>query len=69
MKVKELKHVVDRVPFRPFTVRLNNGARYFFDSPRSLGAWRDYSVIMYFAKPNGSVRIDSESIVEIIEDK
>ncbi len=67
MKVDDLKDVVEREPFRPFTVRLSNGAQYTFNEPRDLGAARDYGMIFYFAQPRGAVRIDSENIVEIIE--
>jgi hypothetical protein len=67
MKVADLKDVVERVPFRPFTVRLNNGATYTFPSPRNIGASLDYGMIFYFGEPRGAVRIDSDSIAEIIE--
>ena len=68
MKLAELKEVAERVPFRPFSVRLNNGSEYTFPTPRYLGAAQDYSMIFYFAaEPRGAVRIDSDSIVEIIE--
>ena len=67
MKVADLKEVVEREPFRPFTVRLNNGAQYTFKSPRFLGAAQDYGMIFYFGEPRGAVRIDRDSIVEIIE--
>ena len=67
MKVADLKEMVEREPFRPFTVRLSNGAQYTFKSPRYLGASQDYGMIFYFAEPRGAVRIDSDSIVERIE--
>ncbi|HEV7405966.1 MAG TPA: hypothetical protein VGO11_23675 [Chthoniobacteraceae bacterium] len=67
MKVADLKEMVERVPFRPFTVRLNNGAAYTFPSHRNIGASMDYGMIFYFGEPRGAVRIDSDSIVEIIE--
>ena len=38
MQVADLKEVVEREPFRPFTVRLNNGAQYTFKTPRNIGA-------------------------------
>ncbi len=50
MKVVELKDVAERVPFRPFTLRLNNGATYTFPTPRYLGAAQDYSMIFYFGR-------------------
>jgi hypothetical protein len=67
MKVADLKDVVEREPFRPFTARLNNGAQYTFKSPRNIGASMDYGMIFYFGEPRGAVRIDSDSIVEIVE--
>jgi len=57
---------VERRPFRPFAVRLNNGARYTFREPRDVGAPRDYRLIICFGA-NEAVRIDSDSIAEIIE--
>ena len=67
MKVADLKEMEERGPFRPFTVRLNNGVQSTFKSPRYLGASQDYGMIFYFAAPRGAVRIDSDSIVELIE--
>lgn len=66
MKVAEIKDVVERQPFRPFKIRLTNGAQYAFTSPRDLGAPRDCHLIFYFGKSE-SVRIDSDCIAEIIE--
>jgi hypothetical protein len=63
----QLKEVAERVPFRPFTVRLYNGTEYTFPTRRFLGAALDYGMIFYFPEPRGAVRIDSDSIVEIIE--
>jgi hypothetical protein len=67
MKVADLKDMVEREPFRPFTVRLNNGAQYTFKTARNMGASMNYGMIFYFGEPRGAVRIDSDSIVEIIE--
>ena len=66
MKVKEIKSLVERQPFRPFAVRLSNGAQYRFQSPRDIGAPRDYHMVFYFG-PTETVRIDTENIVEVIE--
>jgi hypothetical protein len=66
MEVREIKELVERRPFRPFVVRLNNGARYTFTQPRNVGAPEDYHLIIYFG-PTQSVRIDTDSITEIIE--
>ncbi len=67
MKVADLKQVVEREPFRPFTVRLNNGAQYTFKTPRFLGASQGYGMLFYFGERGGAVRIDRDSIAEIIE--
>ncbi len=66
MKIMEIKGLVERQPFRPFTVRLNNGAQYHFKEPRDVGATKDYHIVIFFGRSE-AVRIDSESIVEIIE--
>ncbi len=67
MKVENIKDIVERQPFRPFTVRLSNGARYTFEKPRNIGAPESYSMI-FFLGQSQAVRIDTESIVEIIEE-
>ncbi len=68
MTTNAIQEAVERRPFHPFSVRLNNGAVYRFDEPRALGATRDYREIIYFAKPGGYVTMDTESIAEIIRD-
>ncbi len=67
MRTLELKDIVEREPFRPFALRLNNGAHYDFSSRRELGATQNYKMIFFFGKSGNAVRIDSDSIVEIIE--
>ena len=66
MKVAEIKNLAERQPFRPFAVRLSNGAQYTFKESREFGAPRDYHIIFHFSESE-SVRIDTENIVEIIE--
>ena len=66
MKVEDIKSLVEQQPFRPFGVRLNNGAQYRFKEPGDVGAPRDYRMLMYLGE-NQMVRIDTDSIVEIIE--
>ncbi len=66
MKVEDIRSLVERQPFRPFGVRLNNGALYTFKESRDVGAPKDYRMLMYFGE-NQMVRIDTDSIVEIIE--
>jgi hypothetical protein len=65
MKAAELKEVAERQPFRPFGVRLSNGAQYFFNEPRQFGAPRDFDVIFFFGDAGGWALIDTENIVEI----
>lgn len=65
MNTMALKEVSERQPFRPFTVRLNNGAQYTFNAPRNFGAPEDYREIVFFGKSE-LVLIDPESITEII---
>ncbi len=64
MKVEDIKGVLERRPFRPFAVRLNNGAEYNFKESRDVGAPRDYHLIIYFGDKE-AVLIDTDSIVEI----
>lgn len=67
MQTADLKELLERDPFRPFSLRLNNGAQYSFKTPRDLGATKDYHMIFFFADTGGAARIDSDSVVEIIE--
>ena len=69
MRVIDLKDIVEREPFRAFTIRLSNGAQYTFNSRRDLGAAKDYGMIFYFADSGGAARIDTENIAEILEAK
>lgn len=66
MKTDGIKEIAERVPFRPFAVRLNNGMIYKFEEPRDLGATTDYRMIFCFTD-NKAVRIDADSITEIVE--
>ena len=64
MKVREIKGLVERKPFRPFGIRLNNGVQYRFKESRDVGAPKDYHIIIYFGEKD-AVIIDTDSIVEI----
>ncbi len=66
MKVAEIKSLVERQPFRPFAIRLNNGAQYMFKDRRDVGATKDYNLLFHFGRSE-AVRIDADSIVEIFE--
>jgi len=65
MNATAIKEVAERQPFRPFTVRLNDGTEYTFREPRDFGAPRNYREIFYFGKSEW-VLIDRESIAEIV---
>ncbi len=65
MNASAVKEVAERQPFRPFTVRLNNGAQYAFSGPRNFGAPKNYREIVFFGDSE-LVLIDLESITEII---
>ena len=66
MKTVEIKSLVERQPFRPFSVRLTNGAQYNVKDSRDVGATKDYHMLFWFGRSE-AVRIDSDSIVEIFE--
>ena len=66
MKLSEIKGLVERQPFRPFTIRLTNGAKYSFKSPRDVGATKNYHMLFFFGVDE-AVRIDTDSIIEIFE--
>jgi hypothetical protein len=66
MKVEDVKRFAERQPFRPFAVRLNNGAQYTFAQPRSFGAPGDYHAIFFFGEADWTM-IDTDSIVEVLE--
>lgn len=66
VRTTELKQLAKRPPFRPFGVRLSNGAQYIFNEPRQFGAPADFNMIFFFGKSN-AFRIDTENIVVIFE--
>jgi hypothetical protein len=65
VKTEDIKHWVERTPFRPFAIRLSNGARYEIHHPRNIGAPGNYSVVFYFGSDGGWALIDTENIVEV----
>ena len=66
MRAIDLKRLAKRHPFRPFGVRLSNGARYLFNEPHQFGAPEDFHMIFFFGKSE-ALRIDTDTIVEIFE--
>jgi hypothetical protein len=66
MKVTELQKVLQREPFRPFTIRLSNGESYTFVEPRDFGAPRKITHTLIYFGPEEWVLIDVENIVEVV---
>jgi hypothetical protein len=66
MKMDALKTVTERNPFRPFSLRLSNGAHYSFREQREFGAPRDLHVICYFGEKSFAL-IDPDQIVEVVD--
>jgi len=64
VKAEDIKGLLERQPFRPFGIRLNNGAQYSFKESRDVGAPKDYHLIIFFGEKE-AVLIDTDSIVEI----
>jgi hypothetical protein len=69
MNTIELADVLERSPFRPFTLRLLNGATYEVRRPRDVGAPGDLRALYWFESdpPFRVVRIERDAIAEIIE--
>jgi hypothetical protein len=67
MHSSEIKSVVDRVPFRPFVIRLSNGMEYPVTHSYMLGG--NPSAVHWFeqVEPYRVVRIDPALITEIVE--
>ena len=64
MKATEIQRLIHLQPFRPFTIRLNNGASYSFEKPERFGAPENLSTIFHFGPDTWSI-IAPESINEI----
>jgi hypothetical protein len=65
MRVQKLEKLVERDPFRPFSIRLTNGAKYHFKTRRDLGAAKDGHLLFYFADSGDVVFIDADSVAEV----
>lgn len=66
MQAAEIKDLTQRSPFRPFSVRLTNGAEYPFLNRDDLGVSKDGRMLFYFGESQ-TVRIDTDRIVEVVE--
>jgi hypothetical protein len=62
-----LHGLLNREPFVPFVVEMNDGSVIEFDRPRSLAIRRGSTVAGGFAKGRRLVRIDAEDVKRIIE--
>ena len=72
MEINQIKARMKRDPFRPFGIRLVNGAVYEFRERRDFGAPRDFHTLFYFGPGSinggaGYFEIDPDKISEIFE--
>ena len=67
MTIDTIRDVVFREPFRPFTLRMSNGAQYTFNSARDLGASKGLGTIVHFGEGERLALLDRENIVEVIQ--
>jgi hypothetical protein len=70
MKLTELEPILKHEPFRPFGIRLSNGATYAFLERWNLGVpAKVIDTLFYFGEIPGTTRgwalIDVENIVEV----
>jgi hypothetical protein len=65
MKLTELTPILERDPFRPFSLRLSNGETYTFTEPRNFGAPREVTDTLFYFGPNYWVLIDIDHITEV----
>jgi hypothetical protein len=68
MKTKQLQQYIGRTPFRRFSVRLSNGKLYQFEKAEDVGASKDLHTLVYFDDGGAVILIDTENIVEIIDE-
>jgi hypothetical protein len=68
VQTTEIRRAAEREPFRPFGVRLSNGAMYLFNRARDFGAPEDLRTIVYLGN-NELVLIATDNIVELFEPK
>jgi hypothetical protein len=69
LKTKDVLDLVGRAPFRPFKLKLTNGAIYRFPTQKFLGNTQDGNLIYWFGPKGESVLIDSEAVAEVSEGK
>jgi hypothetical protein len=64
MDAQAIKDVAEGRPFRPFIIRLRNGAEYTFSEAKNFGAPEDFREVFCLGKSDW-VLIDLENIVEV----
>lgn len=67
MHLDEITGIAERVPFRPCTLRLANGAEYAVRSPFMIGGNRNTVYWFEQEEPFRVVRLDPALITEIVE--
>lgn len=65
MNVKTLTDVVSRRPFRPFTIRMANGARIRVGDPDRVAVHPKGSVVILFENDGGTRILDMPLIAEL----
>jgi hypothetical protein len=67
-KTQQLQQLIDRIPFRPFSLRLINGTRYDFQTLKDLGAPKKLGYTLFYFGEDDSALIDVENIEEILDE-
>ena len=66
MNITALEPILEREPFRPFSIIMSNGGEYEINEPRELGFPRKVTdTLIYFGDDNWTL-IDVENITEIV---
>lgn len=60
-----LRKLVERQPFRSFTLSLSNGSNYHIETRSQIGATSDYRTVFYFGPDGDWHIIDREAISEV----
>jgi hypothetical protein len=64
-KLSDLKKIVNRTPFSPFTLVLKHGKTYRVKDERGFGAPRNLSVIWLFTKDD-AILVEPGEVVEVL---
>jgi len=63
---RELDKLIDRTPFRPFTVRVSSGGQYQFPDRRSVGMGKESQLLWHFGTGGENTMIVVSEINEIV---